>query len=698
MKFMSSGGGSHASSKHLAQSAAEKAPARPPRVRKDDTQDLPSVPQQQTARPVQTRPAAGVQTAPASAGQARQNAQQRASAQASTARVYPQQNVQQRTPAQTSTARVYPQQNVQQRAPAQTSTARVYPQQNAQQRTPAQTSTARVYSQQNTPASTGRVYPQQGAAASTGRVNPQQRPISQTDRLGGSRPIPGSITAAAALPNTANGRAYVSSRAAEKQQQREQRARPARETRRQAAEPTQAELDALSRLPSAREDRRTYKKKRNPVRHLIRLAVVLVVLAGLYLFCVYTSVPFIANLRSLYIETAMTTMEHQWLATYFIPHSVIADTMAELDKLEANQDTMESDWSSYKAPTSTVLPSTQKSEPKPATPVTEDPGEDKPVEEEPEPVILEFWEDPEHEFWSVYTELDYNSFHEYALEHKDEMYSEEGYLFIDEADAQSKGTSILTTNGDPVLAIDAKNGIVLVRLNGAEYEGVMAIVKDPKQISMGVAKHLGSYGSKIATIAAENDAILAINASGFQDDDGLGNGGVVYGMLYSEGKKIQGTAGSNYKAIYFDSEYRLNVRSYKKDLDIYNGVEFKPALVINGEAAVTGSAGWGIQPRSAIGQTDDGTVLMIIVDGRQPTYSIGITVGELAKIFVKYGAVQAGNLDGGSSAVMYYNGRIITKPSGADKVNGRHLPDAFVVRARDVVYADKSGETSEPEE
>ena len=45
----------------------------------------------------------------------------------------------------------------------------------------------------------------------------------------------------------------------------------------------------------------------------------------------------------------------------------------------------------------------------------------------------------------------------------------------------------------------------------------------------------------------------------------------------------------------------------------------------------------------------------------------------------RYGAVQACNLDGGSSSVMYYNGREISRPSAANKVNGRRLPDGFVV-------------------
>lgn len=647
MKWISSGGGSHASNSRHASAPVKETQHRPVRVRKDDTQDLPPIspsprPAQAAQRPVQSSARMQTQTSPAARTQ-------------QTARV---------TSVPSATGRVYSQQQPRPQYVQPSQTARV---------NPAPAATGRLTGTQQT------AYRPQAAA--TGRLNP--------------RPVPGALPADAVsrkLPTSANGRAYISPKSAAAKPQRE---KPTRVVHEPTPEPTAEELDAMARLPGAKEGRaKPAGRKKKVRRRLIGWAITLVVLVCLYLFCVYTTVPFVANLRSLYIETAMTTMEHQWLATYFIPHSVIADTMAELDKLEARQDTMESDWSSYEAPTTTVLPSTQKIDPNIQPSETDENPDGNDTENVPEPVVLEFWEDPDHEFWQVYSELDYESFHEYANLHHDEMYSEDGYLFIDDADAQSKGTDILTKQGDHVLAIDAKNGIILVRLKGSEYEGVMAIIKDPKQISMAVATHLGAYGSKIATLAEENDAILAINASGFQDDDGLGNGGVLYGMLYIDGEKIQGTAGSNYKAIYFDSNYRLNVRSYKKDLDIYTGVEFKPALVINGEAAVTGSAGWGIQPRSAIGQTDDGTVLMIIVDGRQPTYSVGITVGDMAQIFIDYGAVQAGNLDGGSSAVMYYNGRVITKPSGADKVNGRKLPDAFVVKARDVVY----GQTEAPAE
>ena len=75
-------------------------------------------------------------------------------------------------------------------------------------------------------------------------------------------------------------------------------------------------------------------------------------------------------------------------------------------------------------------------------------------------------------------------------------------------------------------------------------------------------------------------------------------------------------------------------------------------------------------------------MLMMVIDGRQAGYSIGCTMGVMADIMMEYGAYQACNLDGGSSSIMYYNGRKITKPSAANKENGRRLPDAFIVYER----------------
>ena len=236
--------------------------------------------------------------------------------------------------------------------------------------------------------------------------------------------------------------------------------------------------------------------------------------------------------------------------------------------------------------------------------------------------------------------------------------------------------------GHQVLAIDTLNGIVIVKVTGEDYVGRLAIVKDPAQMGLGLARNLGESGSVIATIAKDENAILAVNASGFADEEGHGTGGVTHGLVIKDGKTYNDYVGGNYKTIGFDYDNVLQIGKYKDSSKLKNAVEFKPVLVLDGEAVISGSAGWGIQPRSAIGQRTDGQVLILVVDGRQPGYSIGCTMGDLADVMTRYGAYQACNLDGGSSSILYYNGRKITRPSAADKDNGRRLPNAFVVYER----------------
>ena len=426
---------------------------------------------------------------------------------------------------------------------------------------------------------------------------------------------------------------------------------------------------------------RRQQKKSRAKRRIITISSILVALAALYCLAVFSNIPLIAKWRTIYIETALMTRSHQWLATAFIPKSVVDKTRATIDNLEKDQENMESDWSDARPISTTTLPAitrpgttSSETELNPGEPIVDVAAEDLP-----------FWKNPESEFCLTYSELDMDSFAAYAEAHEDEMFDENGNLFIDEAGLDQEGTSIMTVHGDQVLALDTIHGITLIRLEGdteaGHYRGVLAIVKDPSTVGVAVAKRLGVVGQKIGSMAEDNDAILAINASGFEDPDGLGNGGIVYGMLYAAGEKYKGTDGGTYKAGYFDYDNRLHVGTWKNTKDIRDGVEFKPLLVVNGEQAITGSAGWGIHPRTAIGQTEDGSVIMLVIDGRQPTYSMGVTVGYTAELMLKYGCVQALNLDGGSSSIMYFNGRKITKPSGGDKVNGRYIPDAFVVYA-----------------
>ena len=116
---------------------------------------------------------------------------------------------------------------------------------------------------------------------------------------------------------------------------------------------------------------------------------------------------------------------------------------------------------------------------------------------------------------------------------------------------------------------------------------------------------------------------------------------------------------------------------------IEDAVEFGPFLVVNGKSAeFKGNGGWGIANRSAIGQRQDGIVLLLAIDGRT-SKSVGITMPELADVFQKYKAYNAANLDGGGSSALYaiVNGKggLINNPVGYGYSGERYLPNAWMV-------------------
>lgn len=372
--------------------------------------------------------------------------------------------------------------------------------------------------------------------------------------------------------------------------------------------------------------------------------------AGLYMIAVFSDIPFIKKWRDIYIETAMGTMTHQWLAEAFIPGFVIDEVMGTRTDIEFNQDAIDTDWT-----------------------INHLKGADKKTA----------WKKLKKQFFEIYSEIDEASFEAYLDSPEGEnAIDEEGYLFIDKAGLNDGDTGIVTIHGDKVAAIDTKSGIVIIRIEGSDYVGRMAIVKDPALVELALAKNFPNVGSQIAEIAENNDAVLAVNASGFIDPEGHGNGGQPYGLVIKDGKALTERAWDNSKTIGFDYDNVLQIGKYKEGVSLRDAVEFKPVLVLDGEKAISGSAGWGISPRTAIGQTKNGQVLIVVIDGRQVGYSIGCTMGDLADIMLKYGAYQSCNLDGGSSSIMYYNGREISRPSAANKEKGRRIPNAFIVKER----------------
>ncbi|MGE0640595.1 MAG: phosphodiester glycosidase family protein [Thermoanaerobaculia bacterium] len=77
-------------------------------------------------------------------------------------------------------------------------------------------------------------------------------------------------------------------------------------------------------------------------------------------------------------------------------------------------------------------------------------------------------------------------------------------------------------------------------------------------------------------------------------------------------------------------------------------------------------------PRTAAAVRSDGTLLFVVVDGRRPAESVGMTLAELAGLLLELGASDAVNLDGGGSSTMIVRGETVNHPSdeSGDRANG----------------------------
>ncbi|UZQ49664.1 phosphodiester glycosidase family protein [Clostridium kluyveri] len=222
-----------------------------------------------------------------------------------------------------------------------------------------------------------------------------------------------------------------------------------------------------------------------------------------------------------------------------------------------------------------------------------------------------------------------------------------------------------------------------------KFKGYMLIVHDPTRVKVGYSKKLGVAGELTSKIAKDNNAVAAINGGGFtdrssEDSEWTGTGGKPTGILMSEGNVISNDINDDdqkTQAMAITNKGQLLVGSYSlnemKEKGVTEAISFEPALVVNGKGTIkSGDGGWGIAPRTAIGQREDGAMLFLVIDGRQ-TKSIGASLKDVQNIMLEYGAVNAINLDGGSSSTMYYEGEIINNP--CDPLGERSIPSIVYV-------------------
>ncbi len=338
------------------------------------------------------------------------------------------------------------------------------------------------------------------------------------------------------------------------------------------------------------------KLKKSVVALLIFSIVISLGIVG-YATVVFGNIPFVVKWRNIWIETAMTTDQHKWLATWFFPDSLIDEVMSgQVDIKDIS--------------------------------VTD-----------------------------IYGNL------------SSDVLGQEN-LVVGEKDQF----------GNKVFVNDLEENIVILEIKKSNFVGKLVLVDDPSRVFLGATDYKGSRGEFICDYLEKENAVVGVNASGFIDKGGVSLGGDIAGQCVSKGE-YWGRYDSRYTLVGFDEKNRLVVGGIEdwEEYNIRDGFQYKPTLILNGEKVVEDSAGWGLQPRTVVGQCKNGVVLLLVIDGRQVGYSIGATMEDCADILLQYGAVTAGACDGGSSSVIGYDGEVINKPCARDMPTGRYLPNAWLV-------------------
>ena len=245
-------------------------------------------------------------------------------------------------------------------------------------------------------------------------------------------------------------------------------------------------------------------------------------------------------------------------------------------------------------------------------------------------------------------------------------------------------TTVETTSQEPIEVLD---------VSGASYKGKLMIIKDPSKVFLGtVPEFYEGPGEVVADIMTHYPGTVAgVNGGDFIDMGSYSYTAQPLGAVISNNTVVYCDA--NYDTPYHLSGFTNDNKFFMGNITINEALEMGvrdavytvhetgPFLVMDGVAlidAVPDSAtyGGGKNPRTAIGQRADGSVILLVVDGRQAN-SLGATFKDLAYTMLEYGAVNACAMDGGTSSQMVYYGEVINNPYSP--TGPRKCPTAWLV-------------------
>ncbi|MBO6207319.1 MAG: phosphodiester glycosidase family protein [Lachnospiraceae bacterium] len=294
------------------------------------------------------------------------------------------------------------------------------------------------------------------------------------------------------------------------------------------------------------------------------------------------------------------------------------------------------------------------------------------------------------------------------------LQTDQGTAVVPEADpAADTDVSLVSVSADndtpsettPLIPFD-EDGIALLTIKGRTFEGALLAVKDPSRLSLSTSYPWSSMeheknGLTVGDHCKACNAIAGANAGEFVNS-GSNWGGRPMGVVVKDGEILFNEPTHGDVMVGFNADHIMVIAevgsmgaagfsTYVKENNIIDAVSFKDLnssntnlftkLIINGSPVDLNGKGAGANPRTCIGQCADGTVLILVTDGRGASGHLGATGQDLIDVMLQYGAVNAANLDGGSSSAMYYDGAYAhTSTYLTYSDSSRRLPTAFIVK------------------
>ena len=253
-----------------------------------------------------------------------------------------------------------------------------------------------------------------------------------------------------------------------------------------------------------------------------------------------------------------------------------------------------------------------------------------------------------------------------------------------------------------VTPIEEVKDIEVIEIPGRTFSATMLKIKDPSRVSLATIYPWRAEGVTLDVIVHDSGAIGGINGGIYNSYNN--SGGSPMGVVVSNGEiqmnkpqdapgyVLIGLTNDNILEIFNIGDYTpAEMEQVIQEKGIRDAVTFQEEssdannhfvqLVINGKPRELNGEGSGLNPRTAIGQCADGSILLLVTDGRGKNGHLGASAADLISIMMGYGAVNAANLDGGSSTCMYYDNEwLMTSVTFYYSNASWKLPFAFVVK------------------